>query len=43
VLYDTSRILTRLRPDEAVTGAVELYLDLIGMFWFILRLLMDRR
>jgi FtsH-binding integral membrane protein len=43
VLYDTSRILLRLNTDEAVTGAVSLYLDFINLFLFILRLLNGRR
>lgn len=41
VLYDTSMITKRLRPDEAVAGAVSLYLDLLNLFWFILQLLME--
>jgi FtsH-binding integral membrane protein len=43
VLYDTSRIMLHLNPDEAVTGAVSLYLDFINLFLFILRLLDNRR
>lgn len=39
VLYDTSVIMTRLTPDQAVTGAIELYLDFVNLFLFILRLL----
>jgi FtsH-binding integral membrane protein len=41
ILYDTSVIMTKLGPDEAVTGAINLYLDLVNLFWFILRLLME--
>ena len=43
VLYDTSRIMLRLAPEDAVIGAVELYLDFINLFLFILRLLSNRR
>ncbi|MDE2127162.1 MAG: Bax inhibitor-1 family protein [Armatimonadetes bacterium] len=43
VLYDTSRIQHRLGPDDAVAGAVSLYLDALNLFWFILRLLSNRR
>jgi FtsH-binding integral membrane protein len=40
-LYDTSVIMNRLGPDEAVAGAVSLYLDFLNLFLFILNLLMD--
>lgn len=39
VLYDTSQIIHHLGPDEAVVGAIELYLDLLNLFLLILRLL----
>lgn len=39
VLYDTSMIMRRLGPDQAIIGAISLYLDLINLFLFILRLL----
>ncbi len=39
ILYDTSRIIHRLEPGEAVAGAIALYLDLVNLFWFILRIL----
>lgn len=41
VLYDTSLILQKLGPNDTVTGAINLYLDLINLFWFILQLLME--
>jgi FtsH-binding integral membrane protein len=40
ILYDTSQIIQHLAPDEAIVGAVELYLDILNLFLFILRLLM---
>ena len=43
VLYDTSQIMLRLGPEDAVMGAVALYLDFINLFMFILRLLSSRR
>lgn len=39
ILYDTSQIMHRLRPEESVSGAIALYLDLVNLFWFILRIL----
>jgi FtsH-binding integral membrane protein len=43
ILYDTSRIIHRLQPGEEVVGAVSLYLDLLNLFLFILRLMSNRR
>jgi FtsH-binding integral membrane protein len=43
ILYDTSVIQQKLHQDQAVAGAISLYLDFIGLFWFILRLLMSLR
>jgi FtsH-binding integral membrane protein len=40
VLYDTSQIMHHLYPDEAITGAIELYLDFLNLFMFILRILL---
>ncbi len=41
VLYDTSLIMRRLGPNDAVIGAINLYLDLINLFLFILQLLSE--
>ena len=43
VLYDTSQIIHRLAPEDAVMGAVTLYLDFVNLFLFILRLFSNRR
>ncbi len=43
VLYDTSQIMNRLSPQDAVVGAAMLYLDFVNLFLFILRLLSNRR
>ena len=39
ILYDTSQIIHHLEPDEAIVGAIELYLDILNLFIFLLRLL----
>ena len=39
VLYDTSRIMHHLQPGEEVVGALEIYLDFLLIFQFILSLL----
>jgi FtsH-binding integral membrane protein len=39
ILYDTSQILHRLEPDDWVIACVELYLDILNLFLFILTLL----
>jgi FtsH-binding integral membrane protein len=43
VLYDTSQIMNKLAPEDAVIGAATLYLDFINLFMFILQLLSNRR
>lgn len=40
-LYDTSQIMNRLSPNEAVAGALDLFLDFLNLFLFILRLLLE--
>lgn len=42
VLYDTSRIL-RSQERDAVGGAMQLYMDFLNIFLFLLRLLSSRR
>jgi modulator of FtsH protease len=42
VLYDTSRLL-RSNEDDAVGGAISLYLDFVNLFLAILRILSSRR
>jgi FtsH-binding integral membrane protein len=39
ILYDTSRILTVYGPDDAIVASVELYLDILNLFLYILELL----
>ena len=40
-LYDTSVILNKLGEDEAVAGAISLYLDFLNLFLMIFNLLME--
>ncbi len=42
ILFDTSQIINRLGPDDFVVGAIELYLDLINLFLYLLRLFSSR-
>ncbi|GMK56826.1 hypothetical protein CspeluHIS016_0306660 [Cutaneotrichosporon spelunceum] len=39
VLYDTQMIMKRLSVDEAILGSLSLYLDLLNLFLYILRIL----
>ena len=39
VLYDTSELMLRLGPDDAVEGAVQLYLDVLNLFLYMLELI----
>jgi modulator of FtsH protease len=43
ILYDTSNIMRMHESDEYVAGALALYLDVINLFLFILRILSSRR
>lgn len=42
VLYDTSEMLTRFTPDDAVIAVVSLYLDVVNLFVCLLSLLSSR-
>lgn len=39
IIYDTYMICERLDPEDYIVAAVELYLDLVNLFLYILRLL----
>ncbi|KAH8920676.1 transmembrane BAX inhibitor motif containing 4 [Atractiella rhizophila] len=41
ILYDTYMIANRFSPDDWVLAVMALYLDVINLFFFILRLLSD--
>ncbi|OSX80822.1 hypothetical protein BU14_0032s0079 [Porphyra umbilicalis] len=43
ILYDTSVIMNQLGPDEWAIAAVNLYLDLINLFMYILQILSRMR
>ncbi|BDI31434.1 hypothetical protein CCAX7_34850 [Capsulimonas corticalis] len=40
VLYDVSNIKHRFGPEDYVIATVELYLDFINLFWYILQILL---
>ena len=42
IIYDTGQIANRMSPDDYVVGAIELYLDIINLFIYVLRLVGDR-
>ncbi|KAI9179641.1 hypothetical protein H9P43_004969 [Blastocladiella emersonii ATCC 22665] len=42
ILFDTWRIMTQLSPDEYVAAALDLYLDLLNLFLYLLELLGQR-
>jgi len=41
VLYDVSNIKRRYGPDDAVIATVNLYLDFLNIFWFVLQILLS--
>jgi FtsH-binding integral membrane protein len=41
IIYDTYMICERLDPEDYVVAAIELYLDLVNLFLYILRLLAE--
>lgn len=43
IIYDTYMIAERLDPEDYIVAAIELYLDLINLFLYILQLLSDNR
>ena len=43
ILYDTSKILHHYRTDQHVGAALELFASVALLFWYVLRLLMNRR
>ena len=42
VLYDTSNLIRNVPTDEYVHATLQLFLDIINLFWFILRIFMSR-
>ena len=41
IIYDTYMIAERLDPEDYIVGAIELYLDLVNLFLYILRILSE--
>eukprot|EP00172_Hildenbrandia_rubra_P003926 Plantae.Rhodophyta-Hildenbrandia_rubra.ctg6997.p1 GENE.Plantae.Rhodophyta-Hildenbrandia_rubra.ctg6997~~Plantae.Rhodophyta-Hildenbrandia_rubra.ctg6997.p1 ORF type:complete len:268 (+),score=32.77 Plantae.Rhodophyta-Hildenbrandia_rubra.ctg6997:63-866(+) len=39
ILYDSSLIMTKLSPDEYILAAINLYLDILNLFLYILQIL----
>ena len=43
ILYDTSVIIKTIEPDSALSGAMQLYLDVLNLFLFILECITGSR
>ena len=43
ILYQTSNLVHKYRPDQYVAAALGLFASLMLMFWYILRILMSRK
>lgn len=43
VLYDTSNVLHHYRTDQHVAASLALFASVALMFWYVLRILLDRR
>ena len=41
ILYDTSNIMKRYPPDEYIAATLDLYLDILNLFWFLLRIFIE--
>lgn len=43
ILYDTSNVMLRYRTDQHVAAALALFASAMLLFWYVLRILVDRR
>jgi FtsH-binding integral membrane protein len=43
ILYDTSNVMLRYRTDQHVAAALALFASVMLLFWYVLRILLDRR
>jgi FtsH-binding integral membrane protein len=43
ILYDTSNVLAHYRTDQYVAAALALFAAVMLLFWYVLRILLDRR
>lgn len=41
ILYDTSRLLKKMNYDDYIPATIELYLDIVNLFLYILRILLS--
>lgn len=41
ILYDTSNVIRNYPPDEYVAATIALFLDVLNLFWYVLRILMN--
>lgn len=41
ILYDTSNIMRRYPPNEYISATLALYLDILNLFWFLLRIFIE--
>jgi len=41
IVYDTFMIIEKMGPDDYVAGAIQLYLDIINLFLYILQILLE--
>ena len=39
ILYDTNRVMKIYGPDDAIMASIELYLDILNLFLYILEML----
>jgi FtsH-binding integral membrane protein len=43
ILYDTSNVMLRYRTSQHVAAALALFASVMLLFWYVLRILIDRR
>lgn len=43
IIVDTQMMLTKLSPEEYIMAAINLYLDIINLFLYILRIFGERK
>ena len=41
ILFDTSNIMKRYPPSEYISATLALYLDILNLFWFLLRIFIE--
>jgi modulator of FtsH protease len=41
ILFDTSNIMKRYPPNEYIAATLDLYLDILNLFWFLLRIILS--